>query len=219
MNEKSIIRENSRKFRLRKCLQHKVGSIQKVCTHSSCIESIASSLLCNQCFRKHPENHNGVIQYFLEFDKIFSENVFADIEQLETECLDVLLKKKSRLDAEIDRYCDMVLEEVKQILDSIKFHKKQKYGLDDLIEKIIKLKESLKTEYNKLFIINETNLKDQDIKRYLEFYLKFEKDFVNYQAKGEEIHQSLEKELISVSQLFNQKLKDIKSLLESNEMT
>ena len=106
------------------------------------------------------------------------------------------------------------MEEVKQLLESIKFNKKQKYGTNDLADTVLKLKESLRTEYNTLFLIDEANITDQDIKKYLEFYLNFEKKFDQSQAKNEKIDQSIEKELNSISQLFDQKLKDIKSLLE-----
>ena len=214
MDQKNIIRENSKAFRQKKCHHHRVSHVQKICTHSGCIESMASSLLCNQCFRKHPKNHNGMIQYFLEFDKIFSDHVFTDIELLENQCLNVFQEKKQKFDAEIDKQCDFILEEVKQLLESIKFNKKQKYGTNDLADTVLKLKESLRTEYNTLFLIDEANITDQDIKKYLEFYLNFEKKFDQSQAKNEKIDQSIEKELNSISQLFDQKLKDIKSLLE-----
>ena len=75
INQKSVIGENCKKFRKRKCLQHKMSYLQKVCTHSNCIESKTLSLLCNQCCRIHPQNHNGLIQNYLEFDKIFSDNI------------------------------------------------------------------------------------------------------------------------------------------------
>ena len=218
VNEKSIIRENSKKFRLRKCPQHIMSYFQKVCTHSSCIESVASSLLCNQCFRKHPKNHNGLIQYYLESDKIFSDNVFADIELLENECLNVIIEKKQKFDAEIDKHCDSILQEIKQLIQSISIRIKLKYGSNDLINAITKLKESLKIEYNTLFSIDEANIKDKDIKQYLEFYLNFEKIFEQNQAKSEEIWQSLEEESHRISQLFNRKLNDIKSILESDEI-
>ena len=214
INQKSVIRENSKRFRLKKCPHHIISYLQKVCTHSSCIESIASSLLCNQCFRKHPKIHNGLVQYHLESDKIFSDNVFIDIESLENECFTVLLEKKQKVDAEVDKHCDAILEKIKQSLESIKSHIKQKYGTNDLVDKVFKLKESLKSEYNTLFSIDEANIKDKDIKQYLEFYLNYEKLFEQNQAKTEEIYQSIEKEIIIISQLFNQKLKDMVSILE-----
>ena len=217
MNTKSIIRDNSKKFRLRKCPQHQLSHFQKVCAHSNCIDSMALSFLCNQCFRKHPENHhNGMIQYFLEFDKIFSENVFTDIELLENVCLSVLLEKQQRIDDEIDRNCDNILEGVKQSLELIKFRIKQKYGTDSLIDTVSKLKESLKIQYNTLFLIDETNIRDNIIKQYLEFYLNFEKILEQNQAKSEEIYKSIGKELSGISQLFNKILKDIKLVLESD---
>ena len=54
------------------------------------------------------ENHNELIQNYLEFDKIFSENIFADIELLENECLNVFLEKNKKLDNKLDRYCDLI---------------------------------------------------------------------------------------------------------------
>ena len=216
ITQKSFIEENSLKFRKKKCPQHKLSYFQKVCTHSNCVESIALSLLCNQCCRKHPENHNGLIQYYLEFDKIFSENVFIDIELLEHACLDVFQEKKKRLDQEIDKNCDVILNEVKQLLESIKSRAKLKYTSNDLVDTIMKLKESLKEEYDTLFSIDEANIQDQNIKRYLEFYVSFEKMLEQNQAKSEEIYESIEKEFNSVSQLFNQKLNHIRSILESD---
>ena len=218
INQKSIIRENSKKFRKRKCPQHRISYVQKVCTHSTCIESMASNLLCNQCFRKHAENHKEMIKYFLEFDKIFSDNVFTDIELLENECLDMFLENKQQVDAEIDSHCDLILEEIKKSLESIKFRIKVKYGSNDLIDKITKLKESLKTEYNTLFLIDEANIKDEDVKQYLEFYVNFEKIFEQNQRKSEEMYERIQKELRSISQLFHQKLKDIKLILESDQI-
>ena len=94
MNQKSTIRENSKNFRLRKCPQHKMSHLQKVCIHPSCVESKTLNLFCNQCFRKHAKNHNEMIPYNLEFDKIFSENVLTDVEILENECLNVFIDKK-----------------------------------------------------------------------------------------------------------------------------
>ena len=216
INNKTIITENSKKFRQRKCPHHKVSYVQKVCTHSSCIESMAWSLLCNQCFRKHPENHTELIKNYLEFDKIFSENVFNDIELLENECLEVFLQKKQRMDAEIDKHCDIICEEVKQLVDSMKFRTKLKYSANDLVDQVLKLKESLQTEYNTLFSMDETNIKNQDIKQYLEFYLHYEKIFEQKQAKNEEIYEDIQKELNGISQLFGQKLKHIRSILESD---
>ena len=218
MNQKSIIRDNSKKFRQRKCPQHKLSHFQKVCTHSICLETISLSLLCSQCYRKHPENHNGLIQYSLEFDKIFSDSVFADIELLENECLNVLLEKQQRVDAEVDRQCNVILEEVKKLLESIKSHTKSKYGSNNLIDTISKLKESLKNEYNTLFSIDEANIKDEDITQYLEFYLNFEENLEQNQAKCEEIYECIENELSSISELFDQKLKDITSILESDKI-
>ena len=217
MNQKSIIRENSKKFRQRKCSQHQLFHFQKVCTHSTCIQSIESSLLCNQCFRKHPGNHNGLIQYYLEFDKIFSENVFTEIESFENECLNLLLENKQRVDAEVDRQCDVFLEEIKKLLESIKSRTKLKYGSNDLIDTITMLKESLKIEYNALFSIDEADIKNEDIKQYLKFYLNYEKTFEQNQAKTEEIYKDMEKELSNISQLFNQKVKDIKLIFESDK--
>ena len=177
MNQKSIIRENSKKFRQRKCLQHKMSYVQKICTHSTCLQSITSSLLCNQCFRKHPGNHDGLVPYYLELDKIFSDNVLTEIELLENECLNVLLENKQKVDAEVDRQCDLFLEEIKKLLESMKSRTKLKYGSNNLIDTITKLKESLKTQYNTLFSIDDANIKNEDIKQYLEFYLTFEKFF------------------------------------------
>ena len=216
INQKSIIRENSKKFRQRKCVQHKLNHFQKVCTHSACVQSIALSFLCNQCYRKHPENHNGLIQNYLDFDKIFSENVFNDIELLENECLNVLLEKQQKVDVEIDRLSDVILEEIKQLLESIKFRTKQKYSSTSLIDTVLKLKESLQSEYNTVFSIDEANIKDEDIKHYLEFYLSYEKIFEENQEKIEGIYDGIQNELSSISQLFNQKLKDIRSILESD---
>ena len=219
MNQKSIIRENSKKFRQRKCPNHQLSHFQKVCTHSNCVKSIESSLLCNQCFRKHPGNHNGLIQYYVfEFDKIFSDNVFTEIESFENECLNVLLENKQRMDAEVDRQCDVILEEIKQLVESIKSRTKLKYCSNNLIETITMLKESLKMEYNALFSIDEANIKDEDIKQYLKFYLNFEKTFEQNQAKSEEIYKDIEKELSSISQLFDQKVRDIKLILESDKI-
>ena len=202
-NQNTIIRENATKFRKRLCPQHQVSHVQKICTHTSCIKSISSSFLCNKCYRKHPENHNGWIPCFLEFDKIFSENIFNDIDLLENQCLNSLQEKKQRLDAEVDKYCDMIFEEIKQLIESMKFRIKLKYDSNELIETVAKLKESLKIEYNTLFSIDEANIKDKDIKQYLEFYLNFEKIFEQNQAKSEEIWQSLEEESHRISQLFN----------------
>ena len=108
INQQSIIRDTSKKFRKKICPQHQVSYVQKVCTNSICIETMASSFLCNQCHRKHAKNHNGLIQYYLEFDKIFSKNVFADIELLENRCSDVFLENKQRVDAEVDKHCDII---------------------------------------------------------------------------------------------------------------
>ena len=218
MNQKTIIRDNSKRFRQRKCPQHKLSYFQKVCTHSNCVQSIALSLLCNQCYRKHPDKHNGLIQNYLHFDEIFSENVFNDIELLENECLNVFLEKKKKLDAEVDKHCDVILEEVKKFIESIKFRIKLKYGSNDMIDTILKLKESLKNEYNTIFSIDEENIKDEDVKQYLEFYLNFEKMLEQNQAKSEEIYEKIENELSSISQLFDKKLNDIKSILESDEV-
>ena len=218
MNEKSIIRDNSKKFQKRKCPHHKLSHFQKVCTHSTCVKSIALSLLCSQCYRKHSENHNGLMQSFLEFDKIFSDNVFANIELLENELLNVLLEKQQRVDAEVDRQCNVILEEVKQLLESIKSCIKLKYGSNNLIDTILKLKESLRIEYNTLFSIDEASIKDDDIKKYLEFYLNFEKMLEENQVKSEEIYEGIESELSSISQLFNKKLKDIKLVFQSDEI-
>ena len=215
INQKSIIRENSRKFRQRKCPHHQLSHFQKVCTHSTCIELMASSLLCNQCFRKHPGNHNGFIPYYLEFDKIFSENIFTEIESFENECSNILLENKQRVDAEVDRQCDLFLEEIKKLLQSMKSRTKLKYGSNDLVETITKLKESLETQYHTLFSI-DVETRDHDITQYLKFYLNFEKMFEQNQAKSEEIYKDMEKELSSISQLFDQKLKDIRSILESD---
>ena len=216
INQTHIIEENSKKLRQRKCYQHKLSHFQKVCTHSTCVESTELSLLCNQCYRKHHENHNGFIQYHLEFDKIFSKSVFNDIELLENGCLNVLLEKKQRLDAEVDRHYDVILKEIKQLLESTKFHLKQKYVTNDLVDRVLKLKESLLNEYNLFFSIDEANIKDEDIKRYLQFYLNFEKIFEQNQAENEDIYQSIENELSSISVLFNKKLKDITTILESH---
>ena len=143
LNQKSIIRETSKKFRKKICPQHQVSYVQKVCTHSTCIEFMSSSFLCNQCFRKHAKNHNGVIQYHLEFDKIFSEYVFADIELLENRCLSMLLENKQRLDAEVDKHCNIIIQEITQLVESIKFRTKLKVnGTNDLVDKVLKLKES-----------------------------------------------------------------------------
>ena len=214
INQKSIIRENSKKFKNRKCPQHKFSHFQKVCTHSTCVKSIELSLLCSQCYRKHSQNHNGLMQSFLEFDKIFSDSVFADIELLENECCNFLLQKQQKIDAEVDRQCNIILEEVKQLLESIKSRIKLKYGSNNLIDMITKLKESLKTEYNTLFSIDEASIKDDDIKQYLEFYLNFEKMLEQNQVKSEEIYEYIENELSGISQLFNKKLKNIKLVLE-----
>ena len=216
INQKSVIRETSKRFSKKICPQHQVSYVQKVCTHSTCIESMSSSFLCNPCFRKHSKNHNGVIQYYLEFDKIFSENVFADIEVLENRCLTMLFENKQRLDVEVDKHCDIIIQEITQLVESIKIGTKLKYGAIDLVDKVLKLKESLQSEYNTLFSIDEANIKDEDVKQYLEFYLNYEKIFDQNQAKCEEIHEDTEKELSSISQLFNQKLQDIKSILESD---
>ena len=216
INQKSIVRENSKKFQNRKCPQHKFSHFQKVCTHSNCVKSIALSLLCSQCYRKHSEYHNGLVQYFLEFDKIFSDSVFADIELLESEFFNFLLEKQQKVDVEVDRQCAVILEEVKRLLESIKSHIKLKYGSNNLVDTIIKLKESLKTEYNTLFSIDEASIKDDDIKQYLEFYLKFEKMLEQNQVKCEEIYEGIENKLSGISQLFNKKLKDIKLVLQSD---
>ena len=216
MNKKSIIRDNSKKFQNRKCLQHKLRHLQKVCTHSTCVKYIALSLLCTQCYHKHSEKHNGLMQCFLEFDKIFSDSVFTDIELLENECLNILSEKQQKIDAEVDKQCNVILEEVKQLLESIKSRIKLKYDSNNLVDTILKLKESLKTEYNTLFSIDEANIKDDDIKQYLEFYLNFEKILEQNRIKSEEIYESIEKELSGISQLFNKKLKDIKFVLESD---
>ena len=218
MNQKHFIEENSKKFRKRKCAQHKISYVQKVCTHPNCIESMTSNLLCNQCFRKHAEDHKGIIQYFLEFDKIFSDNVFVDIELLESDCLNLFLEKKQKLDTEVDRHFDLILEEVKQLLESIKFRIKVKYGSNNLIKEITKLKESLLNEYNTLFTIDEANIKDKDIKQYIEFYINFEKMFEENQANNEEMFENLEKEFDRISRPFDQKLEDIRLILESDEI-
>ena len=218
INQKNTIRENSKKFRLRKCLHHKLSHFQKVCIHSACIQSIALSCLCNQCHRKHPKHHNGLILTYLDFDKIFSENVFNDIELLENECLNVLLEKQQKVDVEIDRLSDVILEEIKQLLESIKFRTKQKYSSNSLIDTVLKLKESLQSEYNTVFSVEEANIKDEDIKHYLEFYLIYEKMFEENQAKIEGICDGIQNELSSISQLFNQKLKDIRSILASDDI-
>ena len=218
INQKTIINENSRKFRQRKCIQHKLCNFQKVCTHSACIQSTALSFLCIQCHRKHPDNHNGLIQNYLDIDKIFSESIFEDIELLENDTLNVLLEKQQRLDDEVDKHCDVILQEIKELIESMKFRIKLKYGSNDLIKRVNKLKESLKNEYDTLFSIDETNIKNEDIKQYLEFYLNFEKIFEENQAKSEKIIQSIEKDILSIPQLFNQKLKDIKSTLESDSI-
>ena len=217
-NPKSIIRENSKIFRKKRCAHHKRSYFQKVCTHSTCVQSTELSFLCNQCYHKHPGNHNGLIQYYLEFNKIFSENVFADIELLENECLNVLLENKQKIDTAVDRHCDFISEQVTKLLESIKSRIKLKYSSNDLINAITKLKESLKTEYNTLFSIDEANIKDQDIRQYLEFYLNFEKKFEQIEVKSEEmeIYESLQNELSSIFQLFDQKLKDVKSIWESD---
>ena len=218
MNQKSIIRENSKKFRQTKCSQHQLCHFQKVCTNSTCVQSIASSLLCNQCFRKHPHNHNGLVPYYLEFDKIFSDTVFTEIESFEHECVNLLLENKQIVDAEVDRQCDVFLEEIKKLLELMKSRIKLKYGSNNLIDTITKLKESLKTQYNTLFSIDEANLKDEDIKKYLEFYLSYEKIFEQNQAKSEEIYKDMEKELSRISQLFDQKVRDIELILESDKI-
>ena len=218
MNQKSIIRENSKRFRQRKCSQHQLCHFQKVCTNSTCVQSITSSLLCNQCYRKHPGNHDGLVPYYLEFDKIFSENVFTEIESFENECLNFLLENKQKVDAEVDRQCDVILEEIKKLLESMKSRTKLKYGSNNLVETITKLKESLKTQYNTLFLIDEANIKNEDIKQYLEFYLTFEKFFEQNQAKSEEISKDIKIQLSSISQLFDQKVKDIELILESDKM-
>ena len=213
LNQQNNIRETSKKFRKKTCPQHQVSYIQKVCTHSTCIGRMTSSFLCNQCFRKHTKNHIGFTQYYLEFDKIFSKNVFVDIELLENRCSDILLENKQRVDAEIDKQCNIILEEIKQLIESIKFRIKQKYGTNNLIDTITKLKESLLNEYNTLFSIHEPNIKDDDIKQYLEFYLNYEKLFEENQANNEVMYQSIESELSNISLLFNEKLKDIRSIL------
>ena len=218
INQNSIIRDNSKKFRQRKCPQHKLSHFQKVCTHSTCVQSIALSLLCSQCYRKHSENHNGLRQSFVEFDKIFSDSVFTDIELLENECLNVFLEKQQKVDAEVDRQCIVILEEVKQLLESIKSRTKLKYGSNNLVDTIRKQKESLKTEYNALFSIDEPKIKDDDIEQYLEFYLHYEKMLEQNQVKSEEIFEGIENELSGISQLFNKKLKDIGLVLESDEI-
>ena len=218
INQKSTIRDNSKKFRQRKCSQHQFSHFKKVCTHSSCIESMVSSLLCNQCYCKHSKNHNGLIQYFLEFDKIFSDNVFNEIESLEDECLNFLLENKQKIDAVIDRHCDFISKEVIKLIELIKSRIKLKYGSNNLIETIIKLKDSLQREYNILFSIDEANRKNEDVKQYLEFYLNFEELFEQNQAKSEEIYEGIEKELSNISQFFDKKYNDIKSLLELQEM-
>ena len=216
INQNRIIKDNSKKFQNRKCPQHKLRHLQKVCTHSTCVKSIALSLLCSQCYRKHSENHNGLMQSVLEFDKIFSDSVFTDIELLENECLNILSEKQQKIDAEVDKQCNVILEEVKQLLESIKSRIKLKYDSNNLVDTILKLKESLKTEYNTLFSIDEANIKDDDIKQYLEFYHNFKKMLEQNQIKSEEIYESIENELSGISQLFNKKLKDIKLVLESD---
>ena len=91
-----------------------------------------------------------------------------------------------------DRQCDVILEEIKQTLESIKSHTKLKYGSNNLLKTILKLKESLKTEYNALFSIDEPNIKDEDIEQYLEFYLEFEKMLEQNQVKNGEIYEGIE---------------------------
>ena len=216
INQTNTIRENSKIFRKKKCTQHKMSYLQKVCTHPNCLESTTLSLLCDQCCRKHPKIHNGLIQNYLEFEKVFSQNVFEDIELLENECLNLFLEQKQRMDDEVDRQCDIILEEVKQSLKLINIRIKLKYGSNNLLDSIIKLKESLKIEYNALFSINEVDINDKDIKQYVEFYINFEKMLDENQSKSEEMFEGLEKEFDRISELFNQKLKNIRSVLESD---
>ena len=127
-------------------------------------------------------------------------------------------ENKQRLDCEVDRHCELILEEIKQLLQSIKSRIKLKYGSNNLIHTITKLKESLLNEYNSLFIIDETNIKDKDIKQYIEFYINFEKMLEENQVQSEEMFESLEKEFHKITQLFKNKLKGIRSILESDEI-
>ena len=107
INQKSIIRETSKKFRKKICPQHQVSDVQKVSTHSTCIKSMSSSFLCNKYFWKHAKNHYGMIQYYLEFDKIFS-----DIDLLENRCSNISLENKQRVNAEVDKHCDIILQQI-----------------------------------------------------------------------------------------------------------
>ena len=69
-----------------------------------------------------------------------------------------------------------------------------------------------------MFSVDEANIKDENIKKYLEFYLSFEKMLEENQAKSEEMYQSLEEESKKISQLLNQKLKNIELIFQNDEI-
>ena len=52
----------------------------------------------------------------------------------------MFLDNKERVDSEIDKQCDFILQKVKQLLELIKLHKKQRYGTDNLLDRVLRLK-------------------------------------------------------------------------------
>ena len=146
----------------------------------------------------------------------YTEELKKSIELLEDECLNILLEQKQRMNDEVDRQCDVILEEVIQSLKLINSRIKLKYDSNNLLDSIKKLKESLKIEYDTLFSIYEPDINDKDIRQYVEFYINFEKMLDKNQTKSEEMFQGLDKEFDKISELFNQKLKNIRSVLESD---
>ena len=209
------IKNNSEKFRKRKCQTHRLSGFQMVCPSSECIKSPKLSLLCNQCYAKHNSNHGGL---YIVFDKIFSENVFKEIEDLESICSSIIHENKQNFYDQLDRYCFNILEDITKYLANIKSLAKTKYEENNYTNTFIELKETLREAYNNFFSKNEESIQDEDIKKYLEFYIHFQDVFEENKAKSEEMLSNIENEFEIISKSFDKKIKDIKEILELDDL-
>ena len=130
--------------------------------------------------------------------------------------LDVLLERKTKIDAQIEKHCDVILDELKHLPGSIKFHIMKKFLSIDLTETMAKLKDSLRIEYNTLFF-DESDSNSEENQKYLDFYLNFEKLAQNQEQSGE-MCQNIERELNSASELFNKEIIDLRIILKSDKI-
>ena len=184
------IEDNLETLRKTCCHKHSLSLYEYICTNSACITKSPACFLCKTCYNEHKLLHPNNETY-LDFRVVFSMNKFEEVTEFKDLVADTLKHANQAYEQQIEKFLTSILDTVTKKLQEFKSKSplgSDYFSMDGSLEII---EGQFDNELQKLFESGEeVSVLNPSTRTFLEFYIKFEKEF--YEEREKKSSQAIE---------------------------